>query len=81
MSSADMADVTAMKIRIRVAPAPPVPSIATAALGRTNPAVTSASGIRSGKVGKLGFPSRARAASPIVVAQSQGIANHDSLVI
>lgn len=48
MSSADDADVTAMKINKKVAPAPPLPSKATAALGSTSPAVTSASGMRCG---------------------------------
>ena len=48
MNSADEADVTAMKTKSSVAAAPPCPSKATAALGRTRPAVTSASGIRFG---------------------------------
>ena len=48
MNSAEEAEVTAMKIRSRVAAAPPFPSSATAAFGRTRPAVTSASAIRRG---------------------------------
>lgn len=75
MNSAELADVTAMKINISVAAAPPLPSNATAEFGSTSPAVTSASGIRLGYVGQAGFPSRARAARPIVVAASQGMAN------
>jgi len=75
MYSAELADVTAMKINRSVATAPPFPRRATAALGRTKPAVTSASGIRDGKVGKTGLDSRARAERPIVVAASQGMAN------
>jgi len=42
MSSADMAEVTAMKTSKRVAVAPPLPRRATAALGSTSPADTSA---------------------------------------
>ena len=75
--SAELADVTAIKMRSKVAAAPPLPSNATAALGRTRPAVTSASGMRDGKVGKAGFDSRASAERPIVVAASHGIANQD----
>lgn len=75
MNSAEDADVTAMKTKSSVATAPPFPSIATAAFGRTSPALTSASAIRSGYDGNTGLLSKARAASPIVVAQSQGIAN------
>ena len=48
MNSEDEAEVTAMKTNSRVAAAPPFPSKATAALGRTRPAVTSASGMRLG---------------------------------
>ena len=75
ISSAEEADVTAMKTKRKVAPAPPFPNRATAAFGRTRPAVTSAFGMRCGYVGKIGLLSRASAASPIVVAQSHGIAN------
>jgi hypothetical protein len=67
--------VTAIKTINSVHNAPPLPSRATAAFGNTSPAVTSASDILFGYVGKDGFPSRARALSPIVVAQSHGIAN------
>jgi hypothetical protein len=77
MSSAELADVTAMKTIKRVQTAPPPPSSATAAYGKTRPAETSAADMRRGKVGKAGLPSRARAASPIVVAQSHGIANQE----
>jgi len=63
-----------LAMRMRHATAPPFPSIATAALGRTSPAVTSASGMRSGYVGQMGFVSSDRAARPMVVAQSHGIA-------
>ena len=76
MNSAEDAEVTAINIKSSVAAAPPLPSMATAALGRTSPAVTSASAIRRGYVGKTGLDSRASAARPIVVAASQGIANH-----
>ena len=76
MNSAEDAEVTAINIKSSVAAAPPLPSIATAAFGRTRPAVTSASAIRRGYVGKTGLDSRASAARPIVVAASQGIANH-----
>ena len=48
MSSADMADVTAMKIMRRLAPAPPFPSMATAAFGRTRPAETCSTDRRLG---------------------------------
>jgi hypothetical protein len=41
-------EVTAMNIRSNVHAAPPFPNNATAALGSTNPALTSASGIRFG---------------------------------
>ena len=78
MNSEDEAEVTAMKTSRRVAAAPPFPSKATAALGRTRPAVTSASGIRLGKVGKEGEVSSARQERPIVVAASHGMANQDS---
>jgi hypothetical protein len=64
-----------MKTIKRVATAPPFPSNATAAYGSTRPAETSSAGILLGKVGKAGFVSRARAARPMVVAQSHGIAN------
>ena len=77
INSADEAEVTAIKTRSRVAAAPPDPSMATAALGRTRPAVTSAGSIRLGKVGKLGNDSSARQDSPIVVAVSQGMANQE----
>lgn len=77
ISSADEADVTAMKTIKSVHTAPPGPSKATAAYGSTRPADTSASGMRSGYVGKAGLLSRARPARPIVVAQSQGMANHE----
>jgi hypothetical protein len=73
-----LALVTAIKTINKVQTAPPEPRRATAAYGRTRPAETSASGIRLGNVGNAGFPSRARAESPIVVAQSQGMANQDS---
>ncbi len=73
--SAELADVTAMKTSSRQATAPPLPRRATAASGRTKPAVTSASGMRKGKVGNAEFVSRARAARPMVVAVSHGIAN------
>lgn len=76
--SAEEALVTAMKMSSNVAAAPPLPSKATAAFGRTRPAVTSASGILDGKVGKAGLVSRARAERPIVVAASHGIANQES---
>ena len=77
INSADEALVTAMKTSSKVAAAPPEPSMATAALGRTRPAVTSASGIRLGYVGNVGEDSRAIQESPIVVAVSQGIANQE----
>jgi len=51
-----------------VATAPPLPSIATAALGRTKPAVTSISAMRSGYVGHTGYPSKAKADRPMQVA-------------
>lgn len=70
--------MTAMKTMSRAHTAPPEPSRATAANGSTSPAETSASDIRSGKVGKDGVPSRANPAKPMVVAQSQGMANHDN---
>lgn len=76
--SAEEALVTAMKISSNVAAAPPLPSRAIAVFGRTRPAVTSASGILSGKVGKTGLVSKARADNPIVVAANQGIANQES---
>jgi hypothetical protein len=69
--------VTAINTINRVQTAPPEPRRATAAYGRTRPAETSVSDIRKGYVGNAGFPSRARAERPIVVAQSQGMANHD----
>lgn len=75
MYSAELADVTAMKTSNSTAVAPPLPIKATAAEGRTNPAVTSASAILCGYDGKTGLVSRARADRPIVVAASQGIAN------
>ena len=78
MNSAEDAEVTAMKTNNSVAAAPPFPSNATAAFGRTRPAVTSAADIRFGYEGNTGLPSNARAASPIVVAQSHGIANQES---
>lgn len=78
MSSAEDADVTAIKISRKVAPAPPLPKRATAALGRTRPAVTSAAGMRLGYVGKIGLFSSASAARPMVVAHSHGIANQES---
>jgi len=77
ISSAELADVTAMKINRSVHTAPPFPRRTTAALGSTKPALTSASGMRSGKEGNDGWPSSARQASPIVVAQSHGMANHE----
>ncbi len=73
--SAELADVTAMNTSSREATAPPFPSKATAASGRTRPAVTSPSGMREGKVGNTGLVSKARAERPMVVAVSQGIAN------
>ena len=73
MYSAELAEVTAMKISSSVAAAPPFPNNAPAAFGRTNPAVTSASGIREGNVGKTGLDYRARQDSPIVVAAGQRI--------
>lgn len=54
---------------------PPWPSKATAALGRTRPASTSAFARRFGYVGHTSNCSRARPARPIVVAVTQGIAN------
>ncbi len=77
ISSADEAEVTAMKTMRRVQTAPPDPRRATAAYGSTRPAETSALDMRSGYVGKAGLPSRARPARPMVVAQSHGIANHE----
>src|SRR5256885_4244060 len=77
ISSADEAEVTAMKTNRRVAPAPPLPNKATAAFGSTSPAVTSESGMRFGYVGKMGLFSRASAERPMVVEQSHGIANQE----
>ena len=73
--SDELAEVTAMKIKSKVAAAPPFPRRATAASGNTKPAVTSALAILWGKDGKMGFDSRARAERPMVVAASQGMAN------
>lgn len=73
--SAELAEVTAMKINNKVAAAPPLPRRATAASGNTKPALTSALAILDGYDGKTGLDSRARAESPMVVAASQGIAN------
>lgn len=73
--SAELAEVTAMKTSNKEAAAPPLPRRATAASGSTKPAVTSASGMRDGKVGKTEFVSSARADNPIVVAVNHGIAN------
>jgi len=72
ISSAEDAEVTAMKTSSSVHAAPPLPSRATAALGNTKPALTSAADNLSGYVGNEGCVSLARAARPIVVAQSQG---------
>ena len=76
INSADIAEVTAMNTIKIAAAAPPVPIIATAAVGRTRPAETSAGSILFGYVGKTGLPSRASALRPIVVAARKGIANH-----
>ena len=72
INSAEDAEVTAMKTSKSVHAAPPLPSRATAALGKTKPALTSAGAILSGYEGNEGWDSVARAARPIVVAQSQG---------
>jgi hypothetical protein len=61
-----------------VATAPQEPSKATAAYGNVSPALIEASSINAGNVGNRGELWSASAASPIVVAQSQGIANHES---
>jgi len=66
----ELAEVTAIKINIRVATALPLPRRATAASGKTRPAVTSDSDILVGKVGKTGLDSKAKAERPIVVAVS-----------
>lgn len=49
--SAELADVTAMKTSSIQATAPPLPRRATAASGKTKPAVTSASACVRGKLG------------------------------
>jgi hypothetical protein len=77
MSSAELAEVTAMKTIRSTATAPPPPRSATAAYGTTRPADTSAGSMRFGKVGNAGFPSSAKAARPQVVAMSQGMANQE----
>lgn len=77
ISWADVADVTAMNIMMRVQMAPDFPNKPTAAYGSTKPADTSAGSMRFGYVGNAGFVSRARALRPMVVAHSQGIANQD----
>lgn len=77
INSAELADVTAMKTMSKTATAPPCPRSATAAYGTTSPAETSASSIRWGNVGNAGLPSKARAARPIVVAMSHGMANQE----
>lgn len=71
INCAENADVTAMKIISVVTTAPLYPSNLTAAKGRTSPAVTSSLLIRC-------EPSSARAEMPIVLAQSQGMANQQS---
>jgi len=75
MSSAEAADVTAKKTRIRIATAPDSPRRHTAALGATSPAETSAVAILFGYVGKSGSSSRAIPARPRVVARKKGIEN------
>lgn len=75
MYSALLAEVTAIKTSSSTAAAPPLPIKATAALGNTSPAVTSASAILEGYDGKTGLVSSASAERPIVVAVSQGMAN------
>lgn len=77
ISSAEVAEVTAIKIKTNVQAAPPFPRSATAAFGSTNPASTSISDILAGKPGNAGLVSSAKQASPIVVAHSHGIANHE----
>jgi len=77
MSSAELAEVTAMKTIKSTATAPPLPRSATAAYGTTRPADTSAESMRFGNVGNAGLPSRANAARPQVVAMSQGMANQE----
>lgn len=70
MSWAEKAEVTAMKTIRRVATAPPDPRRATAAYGRVSPALMDASSITAGYVGKYSVLWSARAARPMVVAQS-----------
>ena len=75
INSLEYALVTAKKTKKKLAIAPPLPSNARAAYGNTRPAETSDSGILIGNVGNTELLSNATAANPIVVAQSQGIAN------
>lgn len=70
MSWAEKAEVTAMNTIRRVATAPPDPRRATAAYGRVSPALMDASSIAAGYVGKYSVCWSARAARPMVVAQS-----------
>lgn len=70
MSWAEKAEVTAMNTIRRVATAPPDPRRATAAYGRVSPALMDASSITAGYVGKYSVLWSARAARPMVVAQS-----------
>lgn len=75
MSSAEAADVTAKKTRMRIATAPDSPRRHTAALGATSPAETSAAAILYGEEGKSGSYWRATPERPRVVARKKGIEN------
>lgn len=76
ISSADVDDVTAMKRRSSIRPAPPLPSRVMAVAGEERPAPLCAAVNGSGYVGKLVDPVRAAQPSPIAVANANGMPYH-----
>jgi hypothetical protein len=78
MSSAGAHEVTAMKSVINNATAPDFPRSVLAAKAAARPAETWLGAIACGYVGKLGLSVSVTAASPRVVANPNGIANHAS---
>jgi hypothetical protein len=70
MSSAEQAEVAAMKTMRRIAIAPPLPMIVAAAAGATRPAETCWALRAYGYVGKAGFVIIARAPRPMTVPKA-----------
>jgi len=73
INSADVELVTAMKSKIRIRTAPPLPRRAMAVAGAERPASTCALVSAFGYVGKRGSPVNAAQPRPMTVAKPKGI--------